>query len=387
MTEPPQTSNMTNSTSDPHGQYKLVASSTVAVLGAILNSLSLSYYVITLRHSKKGLSRLVMLLNIFDLAVCLSAALVQVFFQSLKIKGAPVGTIEILLHVSLTIYRIATLTTGIMTCILSSTRALSLYRPFYHPNIHLVLKVLTTLGVGMTVPNVTILVIHKAVPHLQVKMGMLSSLALKIETTAILATVIFVAGINVLTVLKMSSKVRYKSISKCGRKEKDSDFIHATMTVAILSGIFCLLNLFYLALVFGPCVTTSLPKTTCHPKTFLQWYGMWQALPINSTLNPLVYFARSESMRRYLKFRLATWFPCCVTDAFVAASFSDGFTSNDMQGFPNGASQYRLTAQLSGSSLTQFNRRRVLLPTRTVTSSISLSRSSATCSEVKSERV
>jgi hypothetical protein len=76
--------------------------------------------------------------------------------------------------------------------------------------------------------------------------------------------------------------------------------VHATVTVAILSGLFCLLNTFYIVssvlhFYFGAKLSL-----------FAVQFGIFFSVPLNSALNPLVYFLRKKDMRRHLidKFKI-----------------------------------------------------------------------------------
>ena len=353
--------NATNTTE--YFMYKLVASSSVAVLGILLNSCSLSYYVVSVRSSQKGLTRLVMQLNIYDLAVCISAAFVQVFYQSMSsFKEGARGyqAVYFMMTLSITLYRVATLATAGMTCILSTTRSLSLCRPFYRPNFAVIVTSLMLVVVVMAASNIAFLAIYFAEPGLREKMQIFSVITLKIETTAILLTVIIVALFNVITIVKMCQKVRSSAECSWLEKGKKCDFVHATVTVIILSGIFCVLNMFYLILIFESCVSRKLKQTNCSPDTLLVWFGMWQALPINSCLNPLVYFARSENMREYLKQKVLI---CCCPRCAPHATNGQMVTLTNFDRIPTKDSQ--LTAASTKPFVRGPSRRKVALPSAT----------------------
>ena len=78
---------------------------------------------------------------------------------------------------------------------------------------------------------------------------------------------------------------------------------HATVTVLILSVLFCCLNSIYV----GTEVTNNAvimtwvnPDWTPFHHHIIE-FALWMALPLNSMLNPVVYFCRKESMRDYAR--------------------------------------------------------------------------------------
>ena len=77
----------------------------------------------------------------------------------------------------------------------------------------------------------------------------------------------------------------------------------ATITVLILSVLFCVLNITFMV-VLGCNVShqCSLPDNS-----LLGWFSFWIAIPLNSCLNPCVYFIRKQEMRSYLRRRLSEW--------------------------------------------------------------------------------
>ena len=71
--------------------------------------------------------------------------------------------------------------------------------------------------------------------------------------------------------------------------------VQATVTVAILSASFCLLNTFYiLSAAIHLFLRVSLSEN------FVLKFGIFYAVPLNSALNPLIYFFRKREMREYL---------------------------------------------------------------------------------------
>ena len=75
----------------------------------------------------------------------------------------------------------------------------------------------------------------------------------------------------------------------------------ATITMGILSAVYCVFNIgflvFYGFYAFHEC---GARETVCFSETF-EAISMYVLLPMNSASNPVVYFLRNREMRRYLK--------------------------------------------------------------------------------------
>jgi hypothetical protein len=174
--------------------------------------------------------------------------------------------------------------TGFATCLLSTTRCISLNAPFYSVRGKAV-ALAATLFIGYTVVReVTLVRIVDRATYLEnglmkIQIGVvLSEIGLMI-VVAMLANVISISKI----LLRPDAVVRSRSAG-----------IQATVTVVILSGFFCVLNIFYLIteiLYFYFGVSLN--------KSIVLYFGIFYAVPLNSAINPLIYLLRKKEMRRY----------------------------------------------------------------------------------------
>ena len=110
-----------------------------------------------------------------------------------------------------------------------------------------------------------------------------------------LAVILFLVSLFSLSTLVLLARQNYDTIPA------DSAFRDAATTVFILSTLFCTLNACY---VINPirCVISDKLMTesdVCNGTTLFYWLTTWIALPLNSALNPIVYFARSRNMRQF----------------------------------------------------------------------------------------
>ena len=82
------------------------------------------------------------------------------------------------------------------------------------------------------------------------------------------------------------------------RSDFDGAFREAAITVMTLSAIFVILNVFYSTRLAACCLDLEM----CDPgNDNIKWAMQWLGLPLNSFLNPAVYFIRAHKMRAYVR--------------------------------------------------------------------------------------
>ena len=224
-------------------------------------------------------SKLLMLLNALDLMVCLTAGIqLGMMVVYYKVPAVAHETFN-------SLYFIFLEATGFATCLLSTTRCISLCAPFYSVQGKAV-GLAATLFISYTlVREVTLVRIVDRTIYLtngltKIHIGVLLGEIGLMIAVAMLANIICVVKI----LLKPDVAVRSRSAG-----------VQATITVVILSGFFCVLNVFYLvteALYFYFNVRLS--------DSPVLYFGIFYAVPLNSFANPLIYLLRKKEMRRYL---------------------------------------------------------------------------------------
>ena len=110
--------------------------------------------------------------------------------------------------------------------------------------------------------------------------------------TTLLLNILIVCVSNILTVWKLlvpDEKAFSSSVSSSAGANR-----HATITILILSCCFCSLNLFYsvvlLNYLLGHETVTPMVRNTI----------AYSSVPLNSAINPFVYFTRKREMRSFL---------------------------------------------------------------------------------------
>ena len=256
-----------------------VASSiSVTVVGIMTNLLSLSYFV-TQRKSNDRLSatealnkKLFITLNILDILVCisLSTLLLNLFvngFDAMNRHG----------KIFLSIFLITNQCTGFITCLLSMIRAISIIWPQRYLNFKIINTASLCFGVVM-------IILHKK-----------SAIDDGDEVSrigiffAVILMFIIVIFSNILCITKLMSS----QLAPWKR--------NATITMGILSLLYCTLNIGYLVIhgfyVFEYCPSDK--GKFCKDRAF-EIMSVYVLLPLNSAGNPIIYFIRNAKMRKYL---------------------------------------------------------------------------------------
>lgn len=252
----------------------------ISIIGSISNLLSLSYFV-ALGSNKLG-EGLLALLNLLDFLVCICATL-----MTLVIKYATIPPLPWYFTTSQALYSIFLENTGFATVLLSVVRTIASYFPFYEIkrkliHISFVIFFAHTFVKGALIVYFTLNPDRGLLPFIQTyNIFLLVSLNLNVS-------VVLIA--NCLAIYKLLQNKRHHasiptSVS-AGR--------HATVTILILSALFCLLNLVYIVVlanaVLGYETISMLFRNVI----------VTGAIPLNSALNPFVYFSRKKEMRRFL---------------------------------------------------------------------------------------
>ena len=212
-----------------------------------------------------------MLLNSLDLIVCVSATAILLLYVNNGHESTLSEVLDVLLDTSLE-------STGFATCVLSVTRTICLCRPFYRINGKaIVVSTACFLGYLM-VRELLWLVIT---PNVYVLMYLIFC-----NCTLIITVVIGSNVISARKLLKSKDEVGEGRITELNKK--------ATITVLILSVLFCCFNLVYVSSVIIFLLRVDVPYTF-HP------FSSYIALPLNSALNPIVYLIRKHGMRVYVK--------------------------------------------------------------------------------------
>ena len=251
-------------------------STSVCVIGTVSNLLSLTFFF--LNWSNKLGEKLLVLLNMLDLLVCLSATL-NLGCKELLDIDSQYPRVGRLLSAT---YNTSVDCTGFVTSLLTVVRTLATYYPFYEPKQRYI-----------TVGFLAFAVYSSSKPFWCVTQSYNILLLLTLSLNIVL-----VLTANFLTarkLLKSGNLSSSRAVSISNRKNR-----HATITIFILSACFCFLNFLDVIMLFN----YILERETISP-VFRQLIARI-SIPLNSAINPFVYFFRKGEMRRFL-----CRFKCC----------------------------------------------------------------------------
>ena len=268
-----------------------IAASTIATVGILSNSLSISYFIRKEKNSLPG--KQFLLLNSLDLTMCAASSITLIWFA---IQDAELDSSDVVIGV-MSYFKVFLINlcqflyegTAFATCILSVCRCIKLWFPFYSING----KLLTALAAIFFFYLGSRESVGLYYTYLNVQdnthMGWLSyDNVVGYLVLVIMSTILSVVAIsNFLCIWTLiNRKVAPRNNKGPVRTNKD-----ATITIIIVSSLFLFFNMINLI--------TAWVEPPPGPAIFN--FGEWLAVPLNSALNPVVYFLRKEAMRQHVK--------------------------------------------------------------------------------------
>ena len=269
-----------------------VASAVLSIFGTLANSASLAYFI---KKEEKGIGdKLLMLLNSIDLLLCITATAFTCIYSSiLKLHNMdkPVSQ-EIIVAIILlfAIYMLLMDGTAFVTCLLSVTRGIGIAFPFYQIKGKLLVIVGVVVFLVMELSSIltTIFTPDNYYGALLSRLGMGSLM------------ILVVVSASVVSVYNLARNDLQGAAERMNRNNRK-----ATWTVVILSALFFVFN-FILLGAMAAILVISLESLDPESSSFsflfyLLNLGILFAIPLNSTMNPIVYLLRRSDMRNFLK--------------------------------------------------------------------------------------
>ena len=235
-------------------------------------------------------TKLLMFLNILDLGVCVLTVIAQMFrlLRLITDSRVHVG----LENVSELVYTIFTDNTGFAMLLLSVTRCISVSLPMYR-----IRGLYVAISAGMFIVysigrDITFYLVH-----------IYSNYSSKDHATFIVVDLsVLIISVLVVNIISVINLLKTENLAE---QSRDAG-VQATVTIVILSALFCVLNTIYCAALaiqfyFGGKINDN----------FALWFGTFYAVPINSALNPMIYFWRKTEMKGYLIDLIKACFSFC----------------------------------------------------------------------------
>ena len=250
----------------------LEISTSVCVIGTVSNLLSLTFFFLNW-NNKLG-EKLLVLLNILDLLVCLSSTLRLGVNEHLNLDLHYPRVGDFLNATSYTSFDC----TGFVTSLLTVVRTLATYHPFYEPKQNYIAMAFSAFAVYAS-----------SKPFWCVYVSDLNNILL---LTTLLLNLVVVLTANFLTIWKLlkSDKVSPSDTVSISIKKNR----HASITILILSACFCFLNFLHIVVIFN-YVLGHETVSAMFRQSIIRI-----SIPLNSAINPFVYFIRKREMRRFL---------------------------------------------------------------------------------------
>ena len=271
-----------------------ICSGVIAATGLVTNLLSLTYFA---RKPKRTIiTRIFLFLNTFDILVCLFGT-VLVFSTSCKGQNSLCDFQNPIFIRVVSVMNLLVETTAFATCLLSVTRTISLCYPFYPINRNVCG---TSVAVFLTQELVRLILFHLSKSRFDSFQVVNKYLIMSVITSAILGS--FVSScLSAWKLLSNKKKHKIPSIHDDVRANTSDKNQKATITILIVSILFCLMNSIFCINIHIRLAQPAKARTTSAVLILLHEFSIWLAVPLNSALNPAIYFTRKKDMRLFIK--------------------------------------------------------------------------------------
>ena len=271
-----------------------ICSGIIAATGFVTNLLSLTYF--TRKPKRTMTTRIFLFLNTFDIFVCLVGT-VLVISTSCEGQNSLCDFQNPVFIRLLSVMNICVETTAFATCLLSVTRTISLCFPFYPINRNMCG---TSVAVFLIQEFVRFILFHLNKSRYDFFHVLNKYLIMSVITSAIICSFIS-SSLSVWKLLSNKKKNRVPSIHADVRANTSDKNQKATITILIVSILFCLMNSIYCVNIHIRLAQPAEARTTSTVLVLLHEFSIWLAIPLNSALNPAIYFTRKMEMRVFIK--------------------------------------------------------------------------------------
>ncbi|KAL5265018.1 hypothetical protein ACHWQZ_G005949 [Mnemiopsis leidyi] len=263
----------------------------VVIPGLLTNTLSLSFFL--QRKAPSPGTVLLISLNMVDILVCVFslATWVHSFWFLDNVEQTPPVSFQALLATS----DIMMKTTMFITCLLTITRTLYLIKPL--------VKIRTPCILTQTALFLVYEILFVSLAFTGEVQYRYYWLELAILSTLLTVLIVVSGLVSVLCLLPATSTLQLGSNTTGPGKRRNVD---TSITVLILAGLFCFFNVPFCVIhiwefLLGP---GSLYGSVHNYDVYVFTYSL--CVPLNSALNPVVYFVRNSKLRHFVLDKL-----CC----------------------------------------------------------------------------
>ena len=243
------------------------------------------------RADRSLATRLLMLLNSWDLAVCISATIILFVHDGAADTNVMGGDRAYSVVTTLTV--ISFEGSAFSTVLLSVTRTIRLCKPFYRlKSKAIALSFVVVSSVMLAIEATRIALLFYLTDKIVLSHWIDGYFLLMGLGMGVMSVTVFASNL-------VSSSVLLKRRGEIGGRRLTAQTRHATITVIILSILFCSANM-------TASATVLIYKYTLRGSTLVVYIAIWMLIPLNSAVNPVVYLCRKREMRRELG-ELAGW--------------------------------------------------------------------------------
>ena len=263
-----------------------IAGGSIATLGILSNSFSISYFISQEKSTLPG--RQFILLNTLDLAMCTCSSFA---LTSHVIWDYDYDKNVILLYIMMVFVcfcQFLVEATAFATCVLSVSRCIKLWFPFYEIKAKLLIAFTAIFFSYLSVREATFFYLFhlNAQDSTHIGWTRFDSIVAYLVLGSMVAIMASVAVSNILcATLLISNK-----IAPTSNRGSTNTNIEATITIIIVSVLFLFFNM-----------TNILTAWVEHVPEGLFVFGETLSIALNSALNPVVFFLRKRAMRQYFK--------------------------------------------------------------------------------------
>ena len=273
-------------------QYEIplrVATGLILLIGITANILSLCYFI--KRQNKRLGNRLLMLLNTCDLVVCLSTLTNSTLLFANAQNSA--GALHTIYLVNGFIYALSIDCTGFSTCLISITRTIKVCRPFYRIKGKLTAA---SFVVYFICSFTNLFICYYGIFVNKSRNSNISYYVIYYPLIVSLGIFLSVLSVFVSTVVTAIWLMKKKIAN--GNNLASNHY--ATITILILSTIFCLLNIIFVSVaILSFCVNLKVIEATDKLSAYANT-AFAITICLNSTVNPIIYLTRKKAMRQFV---------------------------------------------------------------------------------------
>ena len=267
--------------------------SIIFIIGTILNIISCLYFI---RKWKDGLgSQFLVLLNIVDIV----ASFMGVFiFVAPLITPKEIRKMLQLFSINQSVLAVLTCQTALVTCYLCVTRTVSICSPFYQISKKWTFSSFMVISILQTVLIVFVVMIYNR-PPMELFTNQLLGKPMICDDALVWSSIMYIVlgsgpVVILLVIVIISSLVSAIKLQAATSDDQTGQNNHRAMvTTLLLCVLFTACNTFQITVL--AYATSSCDRLDQH---FYLLLGSTQMVPINSSLNPVIYLLRTRKLRQ-----------------------------------------------------------------------------------------